>query len=158
MPNSQPDDQFYYRLVDCPLHFESLCFCAKSTIQNAGLGLFLKPRDDDETIAKGTHLCMYAVRPSTEQELSTSSRMYVMETNAGIFDAEEATGNNLGRYANQLGVLHALEEVKELSQPDKPQMTSDDWIRIERELDSLASAAYKVVAQPTRSRCERGYC
>jgi hypothetical protein len=34
MPNSQPDDQFYYRRVDCALHVESLCFCAQSTIRN----------------------------------------------------------------------------------------------------------------------------
>ena len=73
--------------------------------------------------------------------------MYVIETNSATFDAEKATGNNLGRYANQLGVLDAFRKVKELSAHDKPKMTADDWIRIERDLDLLANAEYKVVSR-----------
>ena len=103
---------------------EDLCYCAKSTIHNAGLGLFLKPHV--ETITKGTHLCLYAERPITNEELFKSNRMYLIQTKSGNFDAEKATGNNLGRYANQLGVVSALQKVKNLSQFNEPQMTRDD--------------------------------
>ena len=144
-PTSQPEDHFYYRLIDCPLHFESLCYCDKSTIHNAGFGLFLKPHV--ETITKGTHLCLYAECPITSAELPRSNRMYLIQTKSGTFDAEKATGNNLGRYANQRSVVPALREVKKLSQLSEPQMTNDDWLKIERHLDSLANAEYKVVSK-----------
>ena len=68
---------------------ETLCFRAKSTIPNAGYGLF------------------------TPEELaqSQSSNMYMLETSKGTYDAEDATGNNLGRYANQPNVLTALQRI-----------------------------------------------
>ena len=146
-PVSQAEDSFYFRLIECPLRCETLCYPATSTIPGAGLGLFVKPHKS--TIARGTHLCLYSERASTNLELSQtkSSRMYVVETRSGIFDAEIATGNNLGRYANQRGVVEELRRIKELSNKTRPNMTSDDWLRSEQHLDSLANAEYKVVSK-----------
>ena len=147
MPVSQTDDSFYFRLIECPLRCETLCFPATRTIPGAGLGLFLKRHNT--TITQGTHLCLYSEKASTKSELlqNKSSRMYLVETRSGIFDAETATGNNLGRYANQLGVLEELRRIKELSKTGKPSMTSDDWLRSEQHLDSLANAEYEVVSK-----------
>ena len=85
--------------------------------------------------------------PITSAELARSNRMYFIQTKSSTFDAEKATGNNLGIYANQRGVVPALREVKKLSQLSEPQMTNDDWLKIERHLDSLANAEFKVVSK-----------
>ena len=69
-----------------------------------------------------------------------------MQTKGGTFDADTPTGNNLGRYANQRGIVEVLRNIKEMSQAGKPQMTEDDWVKIEKELEGLANANFKVVA------------
>lgn len=40
---SQEEDSFHFRFVECPLRHEGQCYIAKSLIANAGYGLFLKP-------------------------------------------------------------------------------------------------------------------
>ena len=109
-PYSQDNDLFFFRMVKCPLHMETLCFREKSTIPNAGYGLFLKRH---KLVERGTHLCLYSEQPLTPEKLaqSQSSNMYMLETNKGTYDAEDATGNNLGRYANQPNVLTALQRI-----------------------------------------------
>lgn len=99
------------------------------------------------TIHPETHLCLYSREETTNEQLvaSKSSRMYVIETRKGIFDAQTPTGNNLGRYANQLGVLEALKRVQEMSAINKPPMSEHDWVTIEKELDDKANAKFKVV-------------
>ena len=125
-PESQDHDSFYFRMVPCPLHAEALCFRAKSTLPDAGYGLFLKPHGP---IGRGTHLCLYSDQPTTKEDLERagSSRMYVLEATKGVYNAEHETGNNLGRYANQPNVLEALKFVKQLSTKPQPEMTENNW-------------------------------
>ena len=47
----------------------------------------------------------------------------MLETSKGMYDAEHAAGNNLGRYANQQNVFTALSHIKEMS----TYMTANDW-------------------------------
>ena len=145
-PESQDDDSFYFRMVPCPLHVEALCFRAKSTLPDAGYGLFLKPHGP---IGRGTHLWPYSDQPITEEDLERagSSRMYAPEASKGVYDAEQETGNNLGRYTNQLNVLEVSRFLGQLSTQPQPEMTENNWNDIEKEIDSSCNADFKVVGK-----------
>ena len=125
---SQEGDSYYFKIVPCRMHFESLCFKARSTIDGAGNGLFLKPHP---SIPKGVHLCLYAEKFTSEAEINdiVSSRfyaMYVPRLNAW-YDVELETGNNFARFANQLHVQETLESMKRMSASDMPEVTESDW-------------------------------
>ena len=59
------------------------------------------------------------------------------------FDADVETGNNLGRFANQPGVLEAFTEIKRLSNKDLPHLTAGDWINVETVLYEQCNACYE---------------
>ena len=142
---SQPTDSFYFRVVKCKLHWESKCFKSQSSIPEAGNGLFLKPQDG---IPRGSHLCLYSDSPTTAEAIqaSGSSKVYALSTGRKNiwFDAEMENGNNLGRFANQPGVLEAFFKIKQLSMKPKPQMTEGDWQNIEKQLDAKCNGEFAV--------------
>ncbi len=148
LPDSEISDSFYLRIVPSKLIWESRCLVAPSTIPDAGRGLFVQPHDD--TINVDDHLCIYAERSTTQEEATRrgSSRVYLIQSAKSNkwFDADIETGNNIGRFANQPGVMQALCAIKEMSAKDKPQITDDDWRRIEHDLDELCNARFHVVA------------
>ena len=129
---SQDSDKFYFRLVPSPMAWEALCYKAPSTIgKEAGNGLFLKRHYKD--IPKG--------------KLSNSSRSYVLSSEVSgahvLYNAELETGNNLARFANQPGVLEALEETVQLSDKNKfPEMNEEDWRNINKIVESHCNAVY----------------
>lgn len=129
------------------LHFESKCFKAKSSIPNAGHGLFLKQH---ALIDKGSHLCLYTDHAITEAEInnSGSSRHYAMyiPRKKMWFDAEVENGNNLGRFANQPRVLESLRKIKEKSENGQPELTEEVWKIVEDEIDGHCNAEYRQVA------------
>ena len=129
--------------------YESLCFKAPSTIPNAGYGLFLRPHG---VIPKGSHLCLYSARSTTEAEMDAamSTRDYALRTGKdGLwFDAELDDGNNFARFSNQANVAELLQNVKELSQKDKrPAFEESDWKEIEDRATAMCNVKYKVVAR-----------
>ena len=164
LESSQEGDLYFFRIVPTTLHNESLCFKARSTIDDAGFGLFLKPHG---LIVHGSHLCIYAERSTNEADMDTScsSRDYAVETHKRDtwFDAEHEEGNNLGRFVNQPRLLEMLNEIKELS--DKrhhAEITQRDWKTVENRLPPYCNAEYKSVGgqlvvcakgdlQPTRN-------
>ena len=87
---------------------------------------------------------MYAERSTTIEEIiaSGSSRVYSIFTQKKKlwFDAEKETGNNLGRFPNQPGVLEALRQFKEMLTTPKPTMTDCNWKEIETQLDDQCNA------------------
>lgn len=144
---SQEEDSFYFRIVECPLRHETLCFRGKSSIPGSGYGLFVKPHDTK--LGGGTHLCLYAEKSTTEDELAAagSSRMYLVQSRHGLFDADQPTGNNLGRYANQRGIVEALRRIQQMSTVGQPTMVDTDWHDIEAHLEDLANVTFKVVSR-----------
>ena len=84
---------------------------------------------------------------------TVSSRFYAMHVprlNAW-YDAELETGNNLGRFANQLHVQEALESMKRMSASDMPEVTESDWKRIEDDFDSYCTAEIQMRRRSTAS-------
>jgi len=159
VPQSETTDNFYLRIVPCKLFWESRCFVAQSTIPNSGRGLFLLPHK--ETIPVGEHLCMYAEKSATIEQIisSGSSREYTIFTQKRKlwFDAEIATGNNLGRFANQPGVLEALRHIKEISTPPNPTMTDADWREIESQLDEKCNAQFDTAGDQLVVKAKRPF-
>ena len=147
VPNSETTDNFYLRIVPSKLYWESRCSVAQSTIQGAGRGLFLQPHEGD--IPVGEHLCIYAERSATIEEItaSGSSRVYAIYSPRKKlwFDAEIETGNNIGRFANQPGVLEALIHLKELSRKAYSKISGNDWRNLERSLDEKCNAQFETV-------------
>ena len=145
--DSQCSDNFFFNIQSSKLFWESRCYAAKSTIPDAGLGLFVKPHDN--TIEVNDHLCLYAEKSTNLEEItdSGSSRIYAMYVPRKRlwFDADVETGNNLGRFANQPGVLEAFTEIKRLSNKDLPHLTAGDWIKVETVLDEQCNACYDTV-------------
>ena len=146
---SQQSDSFFFRVVPSEMIYESLCFKAPSTIPNAGYGLFLRPHG---VIPKGSHLCLYSARSTTEAEMDAamSTRDYALRTGKdGLwFDAELDDGNNFARFSNQANVAELLQNVKELSQKDKrPAFEESDWKEIEEKATEMCNVKYKVVAR-----------
>lgn len=71
LPNitaTQCDVTYTVRVARSPFANEGLCFVRPSTIEGAGLGLFLRPRE--KTIHKGTLSCKHFLSPAS----STSQR------------------------------------------------------------------------------------
>ena len=62
------------------------------------------------------------------------------------FDTEIEMGNNIGRFANQSGVLQALHAINEMSTRDKPWITEDDWRGIKHRLDEQCNAPFHTIA------------
>lgn len=147
VPDSETTDNFYLRMVPSKLYWESKCYVAQSTIPAAGRGLFVQRHKGN--IPVGEHLCIYAEQSTTVDKItaSGSSRVYAIYSSRKKlwFDAEIETGNNLGRFANQPGVLEALLHVKESSGKDQPEMSGSDWINIERGLDEKCNAQFEAV-------------
>ena len=159
VPQSETTDNFYLRIVPCKLFWESRCFVAESTIPDAGRGLFLQPHK--ETIEAGTHLCMYAEKSTTIEEIiaSGSSRVYSMFTQKKKlwFDGEKETGNNIGRFANQPGVLDALRRIKQLSTIPMPAMIDCNWKEIETQLDDQCNAQFDNVGDQLVLKAKRPF-
>ena len=159
VPQSETTDNFYLRIVPCKLFWESRCFVAESTIPNAGRGLFLQAHKDD--IPVGTHLCMYAERSTTLEEIiaSGSSRQYSIFTQKKKrwFDGEKETGNNIGRFANQPGVLDALHRIKQLSTRPMPAMIDCDWRQIETQLDDQCNAQFDTTGEQLVLKAKRPF-
>ena len=147
IPDSQSTDSFFLRMVPCKLFWESRCYVAQSTIPNAGRGLFLLPHKD--TIPVGEHLCLYAENSTTIEQITASGSSHVYAIYAQRkklwFDSEIETGNNIGRFANQPGILQALSRVRELSTIPHPPMTDGDWRDIETGLDAKCNAQFDTV-------------
>ncbi|CAB4023003.1 Hypothetical predicted protein, partial [Paramuricea clavata] len=145
--DSESSDNFFFNIQPSTLFWESRCYAAKSTILDAGLGLFIKPHDN--TIEVNDHLCLYAENSTNLEKItdSGSSRIYAMYVPRKRlwFDADVETGNNLGRFANQPGVLEAFTEIKRLSNKDLPHLTAGDWINVEKVLDEQCNACYDTV-------------
>ncbi|XP_028410937.1 uncharacterized protein LOC114544140 [Dendronephthya gigantea] len=145
IPESETTDQFFLQLVPCTLFWESKCYVGKSNIPGAGRGLFLKPH---KAIPKDAHLCVYAEKSTSleDVEKSKSSRVYLITTSRKClhFDAERERPNNLGRFANQPGVSQAFAQIKAISAKDQPEMSADNWIAIENELNEQCNAVFHV--------------
>ena len=141
--DGQETATYHFRMVESSMRSESLCYKAPSTIPGAGFGLFLRPH---ATIAEGTHLCLYAPRPATREELRQSWRDYTLMASAGKwYDAEIETGNNLVRFANMPLVKESLNKVVQLS--NKTAHTEFDehqWKEIEDDILKECDATYKV--------------
>lgn len=155
--NSQDSDNFLFRIVLCKLYWETRCYSAESQIRDAGRGLFIKPHK--QPIEPGEHLCLYAEKSTTLQEMDgrKSSRVYAMYVPRKKlwFDSEVETGNNLGRFANQRGVLEAFHEIQRLSETPNPQLTEDDWKKVESYLDEQCNARYDTVGNQLVVKAKR---
>lgn len=134
---------YHFRIVESSLRYESLCYKATSTIAGAGFGLFLRPHD---TITQGSHLCLYASRQATAEELQASSRDYALKAANGYwFDAQVEDGNNLGRFVNMPGVKEALLKLVDLSRKNThPQFFERQWKELEDNIVEECDATYKV--------------
>ena len=103
LADSQSSDNFLFNIGLSKLGWESRCYVHQSTIPNAGRGLFVKPHD--HTIDIDSHLCIYAEKSTTLEEIAKngSSHVYAVYSprKKRWFDAEHENGNNIGRFANQ---------------------------------------------------------
>lgn len=100
-------------------------------------------------IPTGSYLCTYSESPMSEREVdaSDSSRSYVISCEVSgahvLYDAEFETGNNLARFANQPGVIEALEKTVQLSDKKKfTEMSEEDWRNINKIVESHCNAVY----------------
>ncbi|CAB4035526.1 Hypothetical predicted protein, partial [Paramuricea clavata] len=70
VPNSETTDNFYLRMVPSQLYWESRCSVAQSTITGTGSGLFVQPLEGNMPV--GEHMCIYAERSTTIDEITAS--------------------------------------------------------------------------------------
>ncbi|XP_028410233.1 uncharacterized protein LOC114532838 [Dendronephthya gigantea] len=125
---------------------EALLYAAPSTLNDSGIGLFLHPRL--RKISAGSYLCTYATSWSSYQP-SEEDGSYVLEVavngHTRFYDATSYDGANIGRFANENGVLEALKDVKRRS--DKKKFTNfheSEWKKVNDDLAQKANACFKV--------------
>ncbi|XP_028419115.1 uncharacterized protein LOC114544788 [Dendronephthya gigantea] len=156
-PESQDSDNFFFRIVPCSTFLESRCFVAKSEIPNSGHGLFLARHKFP--IESGAHICLYAERSTTEEEMNknSSSRSYAIfvHRKKRWFDAEVETANNLGRFANQPWVLEAFKHIRTLSSAERPPLTEEDWAKTESRIDEQCNARFDTTGEQLVLRTKR---
>ncbi|XP_028409489.1 uncharacterized protein LOC114532102 [Dendronephthya gigantea] len=156
-PESQDSDNFFFRIVSCSTFSESRCFVAKSEIPNSGHGLFLARHKFP--IESGAHICLYAERSTTEEEMNknSSSRSYAIfvHRKKRWFDAEVETANNLGRFANQPWVLEAFKHIRTLSSAERPPLTEEDWAKTESRIDEQCNARFDTTGEQLVLRTKR---
>ncbi len=124
---------------------EANLYVAQSTIENAGLGLFLlppKPGASRKVIPAGTHLCTYAhcIRPGESDE--THGDYYVFRE-GGSYDAKIIDGENHGRFANQGGLEEGTKKMCELATLP----VGFNWIEVNREVEQKVDVTFKTVGR-----------
>ncbi len=90
----------------------------KSTLDGAGLGLFLTPTPPHRTtrrIQKGKTICLYSNKPTLANVNTMESTDYLMEvfTHGRMvrFNPDVFTGSEMGRFINQGGLLEGVKKL-----------------------------------------------
>ncbi len=90
---------------------ESHVMVAKSTIEGADRGLFLRPRCRMYTIPPKKAICSYQLVPDEEEDTSVTSD-YLLDLQKGgrtfLYQAPTYNGQNVGRFINQGGLREGL--------------------------------------------------
>ena len=86
----------------------------RSHIPGAGLGLFLRPTPPSGrplVIPEGKYICVYSQTPTRQQVDDVTSTDYLLEVGRRRlrFNAETFTGEEMGRFVNQGGLVEGLE-------------------------------------------------
>lgn len=87
----------------------------------------------------GDFICKYSSKTTVD---ASSSHVYAVQTAKGWFDAEVYDGTNIGRFANQQGVIRTLQMA--LEQGDSTKFVSMDWKVVNDFASSLANAKFVV--------------
>lgn len=119
---------------------EANLFVSVSTIPGAGLGLFIRPpvSSGDRTIPRGTALCLYD-HPMDVADTHPDSDYYLCREFSGRqwhYDAREVNGFNIGRYANQGGLLEGLTELCTRA------ATHLDWSEINKRVQACCNTKF----------------
>lgn len=138
--------------ISCELTVKSSCehlneanlYVAQSTIENAGLGLFLlppRPGARQKVIPAGTNLCTYAHRMVTDESHGGD---YYVYREGGSYDAEVIDGENHGRFANQGGLEEGTKKMCQLAA--LPQGVFN-WRDVNREVEQKVDAEFRTVGR-----------
>ena len=97
---------------------EANIWILKSNIQNAGLGLFLKPTLSSRcaiSIPPRRSICVYSTEPIKAPISQHSTTDYLIEVERSgsslLYNPEVYDGRNIGRFVNQGGLLRGIQEM-----------------------------------------------
>lgn len=123
---------------------EANLYVAQSTIENAGLGLFLlppRPGAREKVIPACTSLCIYA-HPIGPGETDESHGDYYVFCEGRSYDAKIIDGKNHGRFANQGGLDEGTKKMCELAALPAGVF---NWREVNREVEQKINAVLKTV-------------
>ena len=111
----------------------------KSTIEGAGLGLFVHGAQSNLYIPDDKFLTYYSLRPLPRGH-PPSNPDYELAVNSFVFGADHYDGTNLGRYANQGGLDEAMRELA--SQSTLVNYTQPDWKVVDQVAERHCNARF----------------
>lgn len=121
---------------------EANLYVAQSTIENAGLGLFLlppRPGARTKVIPADTSLCIYAHLIGPEETDESHGDYYVFR-DGGSYDAKVIDGENHGRFANQGGLD---EGTKKMCQLAALPVGVFNWREVNTEVEQKVDAVFQ---------------